>query len=447
MQLFRILAENQIPMRVLFLLSLSFCYLFAAAQDSPRRAVVQLETLDAAQRQTTEAKKILLEGVAPFLAYSVTWEGDGEEISIRFSRDGVEWEEWLTLHRDPHSFYETEKRVSELGFGEPEFRFFQLQASEGFFENIECHFYNPGRSDERETARPVETGSSRECPCPQPEYLNRDAWCPGGNCPPNSSPANTTVTHLIVHHSAGTNTSSDWAAVVRSIWDYHVNSNGWADVGYNWLIDPNGVLYEGRGDNILGAHFCGTNSGTMGVCVLGNFQLVEPSVDSKETLKKLLAWKACDRDLDPLGSGFHSSSGLVLMRISGHRDGCATLCPGDLLYPQLPAVREEVAAFIADECEDVSVTNEFFNNHTVRLFPNPAEAAFQVAVANDLYGKLQFAITDLNGRTVSALFEREKITPQQTFDLNAAGLPSGVYLLRISHGNESAAFPVVKLER
>ncbi|HHH50315.1 MAG TPA: T9SS type A sorting domain-containing protein, partial [Saprospiraceae bacterium] len=159
----------------------------------------------------------------------------------------------------------------------------------------------------------------------------------------------------IVHHSAGTNSSSDWAAVVRSIWDYHVNVNGWADIGYNYLVDPNGVLYEGRGDNIHGAHFCGTNSGTMGVCVMGDFTNITPTDDAKTTLKNLLAWKICDIDKDPEGSSFHQSSNMTLPNIAGHQDGCATACPGDSFYPQLTQIRMQISEQIDNECEEVSL--------------------------------------------------------------------------------------------
>src|SRR5437016_1926200 len=75
---------------------------------------------------------------------------------------------------------------------------------------------------------------------------------------------------------AGGNAATDWAAVVRSIWVLHVQGNGWNDIGYNYLIDPNGVLYEGRGggDGVMGAHFSCVNSGTMGVALLGTFSVV-----------------------------------------------------------------------------------------------------------------------------------------------------------------------------
>jgi hypothetical protein len=191
----------------------------------------------------------------------------------------------------------------------------------------------------------------------KPAVISRTAWgCPDGQGS-GWTPQYTTVTHLIVHHSATANSSADWAATVLSIWDFHTNDRGWGDVGYNYLIDPNGVIYEGRagGDNAIGAHFSCQNGGTMGVCMLGTFTSVSPTAAALTSLKRLLAWKAEQRGIDPLASAYHAGTRLTLPRISGHRHGnpavpdyaCTTTsCPGDNLYGQLPAIRTDVANLI-----------------------------------------------------------------------------------------------------
>ena len=191
----------------------------------------------------------------------------------------------------------------------------------------------------------------------KPAVVSRTSWgCPDGQGS-GWTPQYTAVTHLIVHHSATANTSSDWAATVRSIWNFHTNDRGWGDVGYNYLIDPNGVIYEGRagGDNVIGAHFSCQNGGTMGVCMLGTFTSVSPTPAALTSLKRLLAWKAGQRGIDPLGSAYHPGTRLTLPRISGHRHGnpavpdyaCTTTsCPGDNLYAQLQAIRTDVANLV-----------------------------------------------------------------------------------------------------
>ncbi|MCI0336264.1 MAG: N-acetylmuramoyl-L-alanine amidase [Acidobacteria bacterium] len=181
---------------------------------------------------------------------------------------------------------------------------------------------------------------------PKPPVITRSEWdCPDGQNTTHGPLSYTTVTHLILHHTVNDNDSSDWAAVVRSIWNFHVFERGYADIGYNYLVDPNGMIYEGRaaGDNVQGAHFSGVNAGTMGIAMLGTFMTVGPTKKALTSLKKILAWKCDQCDLDPIGTSLHIASQLNLDTISGHRDGPgSTECPGDLLYALLPGIRNNV---------------------------------------------------------------------------------------------------------
>lgn len=193
---------------------------------------------------------------------------------------------------------------------------------------------------------------------PKPSVLSRTSWgCPQGQNSPAWAPQYTTVTHLVVHHSDGANSSADWAAVVRAIWNEHtfVRDGGWGDIGYNYLIDPNGVIYEGRagGDNVIGAHFSCQNGGTMGVCMLGTFTSVSPTAAALNSLKQIFAWKAGQRGIDPLAASYHSGTRLTLSNICGHKDASpstfactTTVCPGNTLYAQLPGIRADVNALI-----------------------------------------------------------------------------------------------------
>jgi N-acetylmuramoyl-L-alanine amidase len=187
---------------------------------------------------------------------------------------------------------------------------------------------------------------------PKPPVVTRTEWgCPDGQITTHGSLSYTTVTHLIVHHTAmGVEApDSDWPALARSIWNFHVFERGWADISYNYLIDPNGVIYEGRsgGDNVMGAHFSGVNAGTMAVALLGDFTDAAPTIDALNSLKEILAWKCDQRGLDPEGRSLHEASQLILNTISGHRDGPkATECPGEALYLLLPAIRAEVENLI-----------------------------------------------------------------------------------------------------
>jgi hypothetical protein len=183
--------------------------------------------------------------------------------------------------------------------------------------------------------------------CNQPNYCDRNCWDPSGTHPAQNNPSNTNVTHIIVHHTGDGivfPSNTNFAEKVRFYWDLHVNTNGWSDIGYNWLIDRNGIIYEGRGDGILGAHFSGMNGGTMGVALIGDFTLETPSTSAKNSLENLIAWEATDKNINVTTMSFHSSSNLNLNNVSGHLDGgSGTVCPGTDLYSLLPSIRTNVS--------------------------------------------------------------------------------------------------------
>ena len=197
---------------------------------------------------------------------------------------------------------------------------------------------------------------------PKPPVVTRVEWgCPDGDGNPRGTPQYTTVTHLVVHHTATDNEADDWAAVVRAVWNFHVFTRGWSDIGYNYLIDPRGVIYDGRagGDDVRGAHFVCANEGTMGICLIGLFDSVTPTTAALGSLARLLAWKCRQRGIDPLGASFHGATRLQLNHISGHRDGdhappesgacpVGTECPGEMLYRLLPEIRGRVAQLLSE---------------------------------------------------------------------------------------------------
>ncbi len=167
-----------------------------------------------------------------------------------------------------------------------------------------------------------------------------------------------TLKLAVVHHTAGSNayTRAQAAAIVRGIEVYHVKGNGWNDIGYNFLVDRFGTVYEGRAGgierNVIGAHSLGFNSGTVGVALIGNHSAAAPSRAETNALVKLLAWRLDVAHIDPLSRVVYTSSGnskfkagkvVTLRAISGHRDTGPSECPGSRLYPLLPAIAQRVA--------------------------------------------------------------------------------------------------------
>ncbi|HLE88756.1 MAG TPA: peptidoglycan recognition family protein, partial [Candidatus Limnocylindria bacterium] len=173
------------------------------------------------------------------------------------------------------------------------------------------------------------------------------------------------VQKLVVHHTAGRNADPNPAATVRAIYYYHAVTKRWADIGYNYLIDEAGRVYEGRyardfwngafpsADNLAGlgvaaGHTKYYNQGTMAIAMLGTFTSQAPTPAARASLVRMLAWASSKHHIDPRGSVVYvnPTSGLTGTQpnIAGHRDYSSTACPGGVLYSQLPTLRNEVAA-------------------------------------------------------------------------------------------------------
>ncbi|MEU2269874.1 N-acetylmuramoyl-L-alanine amidase [Streptomyces olindensis] len=160
---------------------------------------------------------------------------------------------------------------------------------------------------------------------------------------------------MFVHHTAGTNdyTCEESASIVRGVFLYHVRSNGWNDIGYHFLVDKCGTVFEGRAGGVdkpvLGAHTYGFNTATSSVSVLGDYTTATTNTAVRESVAKVAAWKLGLYGLDPtrttvLTAGadngkYKLGEKVTLHRISGHRDGYPTACPGQKLYDDLPEIR------------------------------------------------------------------------------------------------------------
>jgi hypothetical protein len=174
-----------------------------------------------------------------------------------------------------------------------------------------------------------------------------------------STPSFAPVIRLaLVHHTAGANgyTAAQAPAIVRAIELYHVKGNGWNDIGYNFLVDRFGTVFEGRfggiDRNVVGAHAEGFNTGSVGVAVMGEYSSLSVSPQSRDSLAKLLAWRLDLAHVDPVSTLSFISGGnarfpaglpVFLRTVSGHRDTGFTDCPGTALYNLLNGIAGDVA--------------------------------------------------------------------------------------------------------
>ncbi|MBN9387715.1 MAG: peptidoglycan recognition protein [Chloroflexi bacterium] len=156
-----------------------------------------------------------------------------------------------------------------------------------------------------------------------------------------------TIKAVIIHHSETSNVyNADPSVDVRSIYRYHAITQGWGDIGYNYLIDWKGNIYEGRygGDDVVGGHAYQYNYGSIGICLIGSFKTVKPTDAQLNSLTRLLSWKAYSKNLNPTGKAYLIDKTVNV--ILGHRDVIATTCPGDTGYSLLPGLRSQVASIL-----------------------------------------------------------------------------------------------------
>jgi hypothetical protein len=148
------------------------------------------------------------------------------------------------------------------------------------------------------------------------------------------------VKKIIVHHTATTKNLDDPAQAIRDIYVWHTLSKGWGDIGYNYIIDQQGNIYEGRygGEMVVGAHAGRGNHGSIGIAILGNYQDEDPPEAVLTSLTALIREKSEIYKIDTEGSSLFR--GETYPNVMGHRDIMSTSCPGDKLYALLPVIRK-----------------------------------------------------------------------------------------------------------
>ncbi|MBC2879197.1 MULTISPECIES: peptidoglycan recognition protein family protein [Streptomyces] len=193
---------------------------------------------------------------------------------------------------------------------------------------------------------------------PRPRIVTRAGWGADESMRERGFVYTKKVKAAFVHHTASGNgyTCAQSPSVIRGIYRYHVVSSGWRDIGYNFLIDKCGTVYEGRAGGVAkpvkGAHTLGFNTNSMGIAVLGTYGTTSPAKAAVNAVAALTAWKLGLYNANPRGTTTLVSAGGNLFKkgakvklkvISGHRDGYSTECPGDRLYAKLGTARSTAA--------------------------------------------------------------------------------------------------------
>ena len=314
-----------------------------------------------------------VELASPTDLVGVEWQGSAREsISLRFRDGDGRWSSWVSAGTNGHG--PDVRPQSDRQVGEPIWTggttSVQVRAA-GRASDAKLHLVNVNGTAEANrrgrTVAPLAWTAGLPLATPQlsagagqPPIIARKAWA-RGKAPPRVAPEYGAVEMAFVHHTENPNgyAPGEVPAMLRAIYVFHRYVNGWNDIGYNFVVDLYGRVFEARAGGIdqpvVGAQAGGYNIFSTGIAVLGTFSSVPISKAARGALEKLLAWKLSLHGVpaqgrvtvkvNPAGasySRFPANARVSLPRIAGHRDGDATECPGNVLYGELPAIRTRV---------------------------------------------------------------------------------------------------------
>jgi len=319
-----------------------------------------------------------------FNLVGMRWRGGEDEpkIAVRVRASGERWGRWTPVGSHPDGAPDpgTAEATTAGGVSAPvwsgESDELQYRLSEPV-EGLRLHFVNAtGSSTPRDramtalrsaassTVAAIAAPTSAFAQSTRPTIVPREAWGAAG-CQPKSSPGVGQVKLAFVHHTvtATSYTREQAPAQVLAICRYHRNSNGWGDIGYNFLVDRYGTIYEGRAGGVdravVGAQAQGWNAQSTGIANLGTFSTQGQTPEAIAAMARIIRWKLPLHGVPTTGTVRVPSAGGATTRlargavgtfnrVSGHRDGNNTSCPGDALFRQLPDLRARVAGAAPD---------------------------------------------------------------------------------------------------
>lgn len=322
-------------------------------------------------------------GPAPlaFTMVGVHWQGPGE-VWFRTASEPGRFGPWRSARPEDEDLPDlgTAEAGASAGWkvGNPWWtgsgRFIQYKVS-GRVDRLRTYFISSPvtEADQRAAAgaEPSAAAATAAAAPPQPAMVRRAGWGADETIVRGSPAYADRVRLSVVHHTAGTNnySASQARAIVRGIQRYHVLGNGWNDIGYNFLVDKYGKIYEGRAGgisrNVIGAHAQGFNTGSTGVAVLGTYGSSGISAAARAAVERLLAWRLDVAHVHPRSRLDFTSYGnerfptgrvVRLRAVSGHRDTGYTSCPGAALYGRLGAIAQTVAGIGLPKLYDPTVS-------------------------------------------------------------------------------------------
>ncbi|MGI9193805.1 MAG: N-acetylmuramoyl-L-alanine amidase [Actinomycetota bacterium] len=294
----------------------------------------------------------------PATELAVIWQGKAAPPQIRTSPNGKSWTAWRQTENSIDLFdSKTDTHYSELIKG-AKAKWVELRSAQrSDFASMKLTVINTTDGP----SKTVWLTRNAYGATGQPTIIPRAAWG-ADESKRRGSAEFTRVRKIFIHHTNTPNNDGDPAATIRAIFSYHVQSRGFQDIAYNFLIDRAGNTYEGRysrphtngesptGENangmaVVGAHTSEHNQGSVGIAVMGNTSALAPTPQSRESLVNLVAWEADRHGIDPESRNSYinpvSGKRETFANVAGHNQSPAanTGCPGTGLSAALPSIR------------------------------------------------------------------------------------------------------------
>ncbi len=319
-------------------------------------------------------------GLAPFDLLGVTWKSRRTaDVAVQVRTHGrTGWTAWTGLDiNDTPSTKEARRArpgTEPLWVGEADGYQVRVDVRRGRLpQGLRVDLVDPGSSPADGAAgarRPMQSAAAETG---RPPVITRAQWGADESLRRTGPLYTGTPKAGFVHHTAGANgySEADVPKILRGIYAYHVKGNGWSDIGYNFLVDRFGRIWEGRyggmSANVLGAHTGGFNSDSFAVSAIGNYDKAAAPAVMVDSIARVMAWKLSLAFRDPNGtttlrsqgggtSKYRAGTPVTFNVISGHRDAGSTSCPGKNLYAQLGTIRALTATYLGTALMDPSPT-------------------------------------------------------------------------------------------
>ncbi|MET1133772.1 MAG: SpoIID/LytB domain-containing protein [Aeromicrobium sp.] len=341
-----------------------------ATTSAPVSEAVEVEQTAVKPDPAADGDAVKRTAVDPFRMVGVTWgaESDATDVTVRVQvRTNGAWSDWQSLDiedstdggRPGTAPLWTEAPADGVAV--------EVKAGSGTAQDVKVTTIDPGRPEvvtpvtpaaymhsetEGETGTETETEGDTETVAadgtpkvvPMPSIITRAQWKAGAGTSCSAPVTRPKALGVVIHHTAGSNTytKSESAGLVRSYQTYHVKGHGWCDIGYNFLVDRFGQIFEGRKGGmtrqVRAAHsgVDAVNQYATGVSMMGHFDYVKPSAAMQSAVVKLVGWRLKFFGAKPKGT--YSVGGKKYSVINGHRDVKSTACPGKYGYAWIGAV-------------------------------------------------------------------------------------------------------------